>query len=68
MIRLIAVLVKRAERHAQGISACDIIHVNVDFHLCAIGAKLQDIFARTERDGLSNGVVADRVAEARFQR
>ena len=68
MIRLIAVLVKRAERHAHGISACDIIHVNVDFQLCAIGAALQDIFARAERDGLPTVVVAGRVAEARFQR
>ena len=42
--------------------------VDVDFHVRAIGATLQDIFARAERDGLPTSVVADRVAEARFKR
>jgi leucine dehydrogenase len=44
------------------------VEVDVDFQVRAIGATLQDIFARAERDGLPTGVVADRVAEARFRR
>lgn len=43
------------------------VEVDVDFQVRAIGATLQDIFARAERDGLPTGVVADRVAEAKFK-
>jgi leucine dehydrogenase len=42
------------------------VDVDVDVQIRAIGATLQDIFARAERDSLPTGVVADRVAEARF--
>jgi leucine dehydrogenase len=44
------------------------VEVDVDVQVRAIGATLQDIFARAERDALPTGVVADRVAEARFKR
>jgi leucine dehydrogenase len=43
------------------------VDVDVDFQVRAIGATLQDIFARAEQGGLPTGVVADRVAEARFK-
>ncbi|MFT5644945.1 MAG: leucine dehydrogenase [Janthinobacterium sp.] len=42
--------------------------LEVDVHVRAIGTTLFDIFERAARDDLPTGLVADRVAEARFKR
>jgi hypothetical protein len=45
-----------------------ILFTSTPISMCAVGATLQDIVARAERDALPTGLVADRVAQARFKR